>query len=185
MRHPPLLSSRGAKSRDLRFSQSPTESLSRTKCSWACSRPKKMKLARTNIEWVAQVSLLRPGFLLNVWFSSIFDRTRRSGGTCCFFRRYATFVCAVEIRLLTRPFDVVSPYVVECGRRPGLPAIHANPVQCGRTLQQHSNISFLISIRPRCLAAFRSGGQCRYTQELNRLALPLLPHRVPMSALIV
>jgi hypothetical protein len=26
--------------------------------------PTKMKLARTSVEWVAQVSLLRPGFLL-------------------------------------------------------------------------------------------------------------------------
>jgi hypothetical protein len=28
---------------------------------WTCGPPKKMKMARTNIEWVAQVSLLRPG----------------------------------------------------------------------------------------------------------------------------
>jgi hypothetical protein len=31
--------------------------------SWACSPPKKMRLTRTNGEWVPQVSLLRPGFL--------------------------------------------------------------------------------------------------------------------------
>jgi hypothetical protein len=29
----------------------------------ACGPAKKMKMAPTNVEWVAQVSLLRPGFL--------------------------------------------------------------------------------------------------------------------------
>ena len=87
--------------------------------------------------------------------------------------------------LLAGPPNVVTPYVVEGGGLPGLSPVHADPMQCGRTFQKHCSIDFLISVRPRSLAASRGGSQSRYPQQLNCFPIPLLFDLVPMLSLIV
>jgi hypothetical protein len=58
-------------------------------------------------------------------------------------------------------------------------------MQCGRTLEKHGGIGLLRSFRSRSLTASGCGSECRYPQELNGFAIPLLTDLMPTPAFIV